>query len=358
MENEVKLLLLGAGESGKSTILKQMHLIHGAGFSDQERLEYRRIVFKNVVECMQAICTFVTTEKLQINPDNMKYLNRVMAHVQEDDQLSKEIVIAIKELWRDRGIQVAFSRSAEYQLYDSAQYFFDNLHRFSREDYIPDNQDILRTRVKSTGIVENIFDIDGLRFKIFDVGGQRSERKKWIHCFENVTAIIFLVAISEYNQKLVEDSTVNRMAEALVLFKSVCNSRWFTNTSMIIFFNKMDILEDKICKAPIERFFPAYDGGLDVEKAKDFFCRAFTELNMSVDKRIYVHYTCATDTQQVAFVMEAVMDIIRQNRLRTAGLIWGGNGRRWSERGRMVCSKWMIGSVCHSMIFTPCHSIP
>ena len=42
---------------------------------------------------------------------------------------------------------------------------------------------------------------------MFDVGGQRSERKKWIHCFEDVTAIIFCVAMSEYDQVLHEDET-------------------------------------------------------------------------------------------------------------------------------------------------------
>ena len=47
-------------------------------------------------------------------------------------------------------------------------------------------------------------------FRLFDVGGQRSERKKWIHCFEDVTAIIFCVAMSEYDQVLHEDETTVR----------------------------------------------------------------------------------------------------------------------------------------------------
>ena len=101
---------------------------------------------------------------------------------------------------------------------------------------------MLRSRVKTTGIIETTFHIDDLIYRMFDVGGQRSERKKWIHCFENVTAIVFMVAISEYDQVLVEDESVNRMAEALTLFDSICNSRWFVKTSMILFLNKIEML--------------------------------------------------------------------------------------------------------------------
>lgn len=97
---------------------------------------------------------------------------------------------------------------------------------------------------------------------MFDVGGQRSERKKWIHCFENVTAIVFMVAISEYDQVLVEDESVNRMAEALTLFDSICNSRWFVKTSMILFLNKIDLFKDKLPKSPMGKYFPDYTGNL------------------------------------------------------------------------------------------------
>lgn len=74
--------------------------------------------------------------------------------------------------------------------------------------YAPTEQDVLRSRVKTTGITETTFRVGESTYKMFDVGGQRSERKKWIHCFENVTSIVFLVAISEYDQVLVEDETV------------------------------------------------------------------------------------------------------------------------------------------------------
>ena len=94
-------------------------------------------------------------------------------------------------------------------------------------------------------IVEEHFLIDDVQFVMFDVGGQRNERKKWIHCFEGVTAVIFVAAISEYDQVLFEDKTQNRMIEAIALFREVCNLKWFKDTAMILFLNKRDLFEAK-----------------------------------------------------------------------------------------------------------------
>src|SRR5215469_2637739 len=97
--------------------------------------------------------------------------------------------------------------SSVYNTVMSIFSFLDDLDRLGAKDYQPTEQDILRTRVKTTGIVEVHFSFKNLNFKLFDVGGQRSERKKWIHCFEDVTAIIFCVALSEYDQVLLEESS-------------------------------------------------------------------------------------------------------------------------------------------------------
>jgi guanine nucleotide-binding protein subunit alpha, other len=83
--------------------------------------------------------------------------------------------------------------------------FCNDLDRLWAKDYIPNDQDLLRSRLRTTGITETIFDLGQLTYRMFDVGGQRSERKKWIHCFENVNCLLFLVAISGYDQCLVED---------------------------------------------------------------------------------------------------------------------------------------------------------
>lgn len=138
--------------------------------------------------------------------------------------------------------------------------YFDSVDRIALPDYLPTDQDVLRSRVKTTGITETTFIIGDLTYRMFDVGGQRSERKKWIHCFENVTTILFLVAISEYDQLLFEDETVNRMQEALTLFDSICNSRWFLKTSIILFLNKIDRFREKLPISPMKNYFSDYEG--------------------------------------------------------------------------------------------------
>lgn len=126
----------------------------------------------------------------------------------EGEALPKDVADAIRGLWKDAGVKEAVRRSREFQLNDSAVYYFNAIDRMSAPGYLPTDQDILRSRVKTTGITETTFKVGELTYRLFDVGGQRSERKKWIHCFENVTALVFLVSLSEYDQMLYEDESV------------------------------------------------------------------------------------------------------------------------------------------------------
>merc|ERR1712129_31638 len=110
---------------------------------------------------------------------------------------------------------------------DSCAHFFDAVSRIASANYLPSDLDILLVRKRTTGIIEEHFTIKGTKFHIFDVGGQRNERKKWIHCFEGVTAVIFVASLSSYNEVLLEDENVIVMSEEINLFDQICNSRWF-----------------------------------------------------------------------------------------------------------------------------------
>ncbi|PVV02338.1 hypothetical protein BB560_003211 [Smittium megazygosporum] len=324
MRNEIKMLLLGAGESGKSTIVKQMKLIHDDGYTPEERESFKEIIFSNTVQSIHVLIEAMNFLEIPFTDPSLNEVANFVLSVpgQVDfDIFPPDLAHAIMQLWADPGLQQAYIRSNEYQLNDSAGYYFTNLNRIADPDYLPSNQDVLRSRVKTTGISETNFKVGDLTYRMLDVGGQRSERKKWIHCFENVTAILFLVAISEYNQVLIEDESVNRMQEALTLFDNICNSRWFAKTSIILFLNKLDLFREKIPKFPLSDYFPDYTGGNNVDAAGDYILKRFVSLNASDSKQIYTHFTCATDTSHIKFVMAAVNDIIIQNSLREVGVI-------------------------------------
>ena len=166
------------------------------------------------------------------------------------------------------------------------------------------------TRVKTTGVSEIEFVANDTKFRLVDVGGQRNERRKWMHCFQDVTAVIFVVALSEYNLKLYEDGTTNRMFESLKLFKEMCNNQWFQDTAMIVFLNKSDLFAEKIKHFPLSDTFPDYTGGDDFDKATRFISDKFEAQNTNPNKPMYFHITCATDTKQIEVVLKIVQDVI------------------------------------------------
>ncbi|XP_072569423.1 guanine nucleotide-binding protein G(t) subunit alpha-2 [Paramormyrops kingsleyae] len=320
----VKLLLLGAGESGKSTIVKQMKILHQGGYTKEEQLEFKSIIFGNILQSAMAIIQGMCQLGIDYGTpaaaeDGQKLQN--LSDSIEEGTMPTELSDVIKRLWKDSGVQAAFERAAEYQLNDSASYYLNDLDRITQQDYMPTEQDVLRSRVKTTGIIEEQFSCKELHFRMFDVGGQRSERKKWIHCFEGVTCIIFCAALSAYDMVLVEDDEVNRMHESLHLFNSICNHRFFATTSIVLFLNKKDLFQDKIKKVHLSICFPDYNGPNTYDDASNYIKLQFQDLNMKKGiKEIYAHMTCATDTENVQIVFNAVTDIIIKENLKDCGL--------------------------------------
>ena len=156
---------------------------------------------------------------------------------------------------------------------------------------------------------------------MFDVGGQRSERKKWYRCFQGVTAIIFCTALSEYDLVLEEDAEVNRMLESMKLFDSICNNKWFMDASVILFLNKKDLFAEKIERSPLTICFPEYAGEMNYEEGVSYIKTRFENLNISQrEEEIYTHLTCATDTRNIQYVFQVVTDVLIKLNLTECGL--------------------------------------
>ncbi|CDH48751.1 g-protein alpha subunit [Lichtheimia corymbifera JMRC:FSU:9682] len=323
IRRELKILLLGSGESGKSTIVKQMKIIHQNGYSTDELETWRPTVYKNLIECAQVLVNGLEKFDYKFKEEkNMYHAERVKECHAVGGIVTPELSAAISSIWRDDVVAQLLDEKdgSDFYLMDSASYFFENAERIGEPDYVPCEQDVLRARSKTTGITETRFKMGQLDIHMFDVGGQRSERKKWIHCFEAVTSIIFCVSLSEYDQVLLEESRQNRMMESLVLFESVINSRWFLRTSIILFLNKIDVFKSKLPKLPFERYFPDYGGGQDIKKATKYILWRFNQTNRA-KLNIYPHLTEATSTTNIRLVFGAIAETILRNALKDSGIL-------------------------------------
>ncbi|CAH1126934.1 unnamed protein product [Ceutorhynchus assimilis] len=294
---ELKLLLLGTGESGKSTFIKQMRIIHGAGYSEEDKISFVKLIFQNIFMAMQSMLKAMDLLNIQYGDKANEEKAELVKDIDYETVTSFEASYAdaIQDLWNDSGVQECYDRRREYQLTDSAKYYLSDLDRIRAEGYLPSEQDILRARAPTTGILEYPFDLDSIIFRMVDVGGQRSERRKWIHCFENVTSIIFLVSLSEYDQILFESENENRMEESKALFKTIITYPWFQNSSIILFLNKKDLLEEKIMTSHLIDYFPDFEGQKqDHIAAREYMLKMYLKENPDPERACYSHFTTAT----------------------------------------------------------------
>jgi len=353
-----RLLLLGAGESGKSTLVKQMRILHEeTPFSEEEKRQKKEEIRRNVKESIFTILNAMPSLEPPVScavpehEEKRRWLLEWCAAAAgrgpaDEFEYTAQFWETTALLWRDAGVQSCFERSNEYQLIDCAKYFLDKVDVIKHEEeFQPTEQDILRARVLTSGIFETKFRVDKVKFHMFDVGGQRDERRKWIQCFNDVTAIIFVAASSSFNMVLREDNTQNRLRESLDLFRSIWNNRWLRTISVILFLNKQDLLEEKITqgRSRLEDYFPEFvhyavpqealpeiEGpqGADREftRAKYFIRDNFLQISQHSGQggdskqhnahHCYPHFTCAVDTENIRRVFNDCRDIIQRVHLR------------------------------------------
>ncbi|KAJ6506852.1 guanine nucleotide binding protein, alpha subunit [Mycena sanguinolenta] len=353
MESQVKVLLLGSGDSGKSTILKQMRLIHRVPFSPAEIESYRQLVFENLVRGLRYLLDAMEDMGLELpeaydpppegegeggngegegkeEEGTLKGDVEMVEHAQDlkdGEPFPMRYFAPLTRLWKQDVVRTAWARGNEAAVPENLHYFFSDLPRLFDAAYVPTEQDIVRTRARTIGITETTFALRGMEMLMVDVGGQKSERRKWIHCFQDVTSILFLVSLSGYDQCLVEDRDANQMQDAMTIWDSICHSQWFKQTSIILFLNKDDLFEKKIGTSDIKSFFPDFDGEPGSAHAgREYFKKRFGRLAQKAgrakEREIYIHITTATDTELLRVIMTAVEGaIVMRGNLTDAGLI-------------------------------------
>jgi GTPase SAR1 family protein len=328
-EQSLKLLFLGAGESGKSTVFKQMRFLYGAGYSRDDRAKTLQFIVQNLIDGAQALVTACRSLSVLLHSKEAELAAETVLGVTNLYELTPEVAAAINTLWADKGMREMWSRRSQIQVQDSWADFANACKDFPKwggPGYVPNMDEVLRLRARTSGVVDEPFSINGVKFRMLDVGGQRSERRKWVNCFDGVSSVVFVASVSDYDQKLYEDDSQNRLLESLAMFEEVVNNKKaFGDAAFVLFLNKTDLLEDKLVKNKIllnsSGFFPSAPTGTDLDAAKVWFERLFRErIHDPVRRPVHVHFTNACDTRQIDVVVKATMEAVLTTNLANIGL--------------------------------------
>jgi len=364
--NKVKLLLLGAGESGKSTVFKQMRQLYGDAYNADEMAQFRLFIHQNVIQTIEDLCDIA---KKEFPDDPLLTSAEFMAtepsegisdmrNFRRFPELSQERAATIRALWESPLFQklwkfiILGEGRHKYQIIESAKGFLDRLDDLTAPGWVPTEQDILHCRVRTSGIREERLLVPSANavaastkrpassasastvsssaggqhkiFQFFDVGGQRNERRKWIHCFDGVHAVIFIVALSEFDQSLWEDGTANRMEDSIQLFQNTTLDDAFKHSAFILFLNKKDLFMEKIKVKNLkdQPEWRDYAGKpCDFQDGVDYFSSKFKAAAGMRGEDMFVHCTMATDKQNVQYVFNACKEVITTFHLRDLGML-------------------------------------
>ncbi|XP_024377731.1 extra-large guanine nucleotide-binding protein 3 isoform X2 [Physcomitrium patens] len=270
------------------------------------------------------------------------------AHLQ--DHASK-----IEQLWLSSAVQATFQRRSELPfLPDLASFFLNRVVDVCRSDYEPAEIDILRTEGLSqgSGLVQIEITLDdnpgswqdvdtttGLdRYQVIRVGGKgMSDRHKWLDMFEDVRAVVFCVALSDYNSLWNDRSgnPSNKMIQTRDLFESILRHPCFQDTPFVLLLNKYDVFEDKIEQGvPLTTctwfsdFRPVgtshYTAQNQAQQAYQYIAHKYKELFNSVDctgRKLFTFQLNALDKTTVSGAFNYVKQILKWDEQKAAG--WG-----------------------------------
>lgn len=276
-ETEVNLILLGTHQSGKTTIARQLMLAYNGQISDMERQHLLSIIHNNIITAIQTLCLEAHIHgSISIDAEDafQYFIGKC-----NNDSLDDLVVSWVRKLWNEQSIRATFEHRHDFYLRNphNVQYFLDKLTDVTRPDYVPTDEDIIRVAIRTTAFNTISFHFGGLKVNLNDLGGLRSERPRWPQRLAHYDAVLFVVNISEFDERLHEDKQILRLQESIRLFGDLARSGYFQGLPVVLIFTHSDIFEDKIQARNLSTYFPDYTGAShDSNEAKEWITSKFT----------------------------------------------------------------------------------
>jgi len=313
-----RMLLLGGGEAGKSTIFKQVKIQKRGGFDEATIADYRRAIQSKILEWTKTIVNQADPTGIAECAAEAELVKNVEVKAEEPADLTDEQRAGIEKLWKLDEMKATFEKTHAV-IDESTRRLIQNCLQYIHADYAPTEEDILLFRSPTTDIAEIDYDVsEYVKFRFIDIGGQRKERLKW-NTVGDITAVVFVVAMDEYNKTLVEDTSRNRMKESLLLFRMI-TTKHFADKPVVLLLNKRDLFMDKIQKVDLNVCFPDYTGGCNYEPAAAYIINEFKKVAGPERENIFTHKICATDKDNMKKIFSSVEEIVIQENMSNSGM--------------------------------------
>jgi len=245
----VNMILLGPGSSGKSTFRKHLKLYFQGEFGEREGLYHQSLIRQNALQSIQTLIEGAQTFGYRMSTNETQEAAEQIMDTTLLSGYDPTVGQSISKLWNENAIQRTWKRCCELSDWEeSNEFFITEIDRILVSNYMPTVKDILLARQPTTTMILDEFQSSSEKFRVIDIGGYREERRKWLNSLENLNTVVFIVAISEFDQMLFEDNKQNRMLEAMSLFEGTVNSYFFQKTNFILLLNKCDLFDQKVTK--------------------------------------------------------------------------------------------------------------
>jgi len=240
--------------------------------------------------------------------------------------LTPQLAADTMKLWTHPAVKITLeSRGSTFAMDPRTEYFPRHLERILSEDFIPLPEDIIQatSSSKSKTVQEYNMFASPYRFTLVDVmirEEKKNQLRKWVHHFENVSALIFCASLCEYNTIYAEGRSFNPLKESLELFRSLMNCSFFQKTPVILFLTDLDGFQKKFSKVPLRDSFPDYKGGSNWSSGSKFISKKFVSLATNQRKLFGHEIWSHTDTVAWSVLVDAAHEIIVTQNLARLGI--------------------------------------
>jgi len=284
------------------------------------------VVRRSFTACMSEIIALAKKLRLDFNEENKNNLEKVGDYTRERERngLNEDNYPVLKALWEDPATQEIVTNHKQLLTTSHIDYFWEHVDRIIKPDYVPNEEDILRVRVRTAGAYSTVVFAEKNYFEFFDVGGQKPERSKWENLLQTneFACILYFLATDEWDVNDEErEFNFTKMELSKTIFNEVVTSEHIgDHVPIILFLNRSDRFSERIQSnisfQSFKKSFPEYSGGQDEKAAMNFLRQKFME-GMEKRKGTIQHYvTNALDKNSMTPVWQAVKQVVMERALK------------------------------------------